>query len=324
MVYDFSPVPGHDEVLGGFASMKVDGVAHDVFVLGTGLLLIPDSDDFGPSIPRLNHLLRSTPLADLVRSHWFIGYGEITRAKIVKNIPIRVELELAGGRQVLLAAGWTTPLLTKQSDKALIELLTTRPMTPSPPSSPPSHPAGPPGEPPRPAGPPGGSAAPAVGLAVGPTAGPTAGPAAGPAAGPLAGQTPVGAGRLYRDGCDINTATVLDAVPNLMVNGVPYDLVILDIGLVLIAEPGPAEHGKDRIARLIRGVPAYAIASWNWMIGYHQVTQARITKNIPLRAELDLYDGRHLDLKEPWTTSVTDDARTTLAQALISVGATSL
>jgi hypothetical protein len=36
-------------------------------------------------------------------------------------------------------------------------------------------------------------------------------------------------------------------------------LVVLDIGLTLIADPGPFEQGRARVTRLVEGTPAYEI-----------------------------------------------------------------
>jgi hypothetical protein len=117
-------------------------------------------------------------------------------------------------------------------------------------------------------------------------------------------------------------AVVLDAMGNVVVNDTEYDLVILDIGLVLIADPGPFHHGQERLARLVQSLPAYEIVGRNRLIRYEQVLDARITKNIPLAGELDLYPDSRLTIREPTLSQpLTDNSRKVLADALRSVGA---
>jgi len=134
---------------------------------------------------------------------------------------------------------------------------------------------------------------------------------------PLSEDAAVQAGRAWSEG-----AMVLDAVGNFVVDDDPYDLVVLDVGLVLIADPGPFEHGKARLTRLVQSMPAYEIVGRNWLVRYEEVVDARIIKGIPLRAEIDLYGGRRLAIREPTATQgLTRDSRSVLVDALRSVGA---
>jgi hypothetical protein len=251
-------------VLGGFANLKVDDVPHDVLILHSGLLLLADQERSGSDIKRLNRLLAEVPVEELVRRYRLIRFEDVAHSRIVKRTPLRIELDLAGGQRLTLAAGWTTPLLTKQSDKILFDLLTELPNTR-----------------------------------------------------PLSEDAAAQAGQAWSEG-----AMVLDALANLVVNDVPYDLVVLDIGLVLIAEPGPFEQGRARLTQLVEGTPAYEIVGRNWLIRYEEVVDARITKGIPLHAEIDLYDGRRLMIDERIVgQDLTGNSRSVLVDALRSVGA---
>lgn len=257
-------MPEQGAVLGGFAGLKVDDVPHDVLILHVGLILLADQERSGSDVKRLNRLLAEVPVDELVRRHRLVRFEDVARARIVKRTPLRIELDLVGGRRMTLAAGWTTPLLTKQSDKVLFDLLTelrdTRPLTED-----------------------------------------------------AAAQ----AGQAWSEG-----AIVLDAVGNYKVNDEVYDLVVLDVGLVLIADPGPVEQGRARLTRLVENTPAYEIVGRNRLVRYEQVIDARITKNIPLHAEIGLYNGPRLAIKESWTgENLTENSRSVLVDALRSVGA---
>ena len=118
-------------------------------------------------------------------------------------------------------------------------------------------------------------------------------------------------------------AVVLDAMSNVKVNGIEYDLVILDIGLVFIADPGGFEHGEKRLAALVETTAPYDIVGRNWLVRYEQVVDARITRTVPVTGELELYDGLRLSLMEGrFIQTLTDDTREVLRAALCSVGAT--
>jgi hypothetical protein len=257
-------VSDQDAVLGGFGNLKVDDVPNDVLILRSGLLLLADQERSGSDIKRLNRLLAEVPVEELVRRHRLVRFEDVARCRIVKRTPLRIELDLVGGQQLTLAAGWATPLLTRQSDKVLFDLLTELPDTR-----------------------------------------------------PLSEQAAVQAGRARSEG-----AVVLDAVGNFIVNDAAYDLVVLDIGLVLIADPGPFEQGRARLTRLVQSTPAYEIVGRNWLVRYEEVVDARITRAVPLRAEIGLYGGRRLAIGEPTATqSLTRDSRSVLVDALRSVGA---
>jgi hypothetical protein len=250
------------DVLGGFANLKVDDVPHDVVVLRSGLLLLTLEER--SDAKRLNRLLAEVPVEELARRHRLVRFADVAHSRIVKRTPMRVELELVSGQRLTLVAGWTTPLLTKQSDRVLFELLTALPDTR-----------------------------------------------------PLSEDAAATAGQAWSEG-----AIVLDAMANVTVDDTPYDLVVLDVGLVLVADPGPFEQGRARLTRMVESVPVYEIVGRNRLIRYEEVVDARITKGIPLRAEIDLYDGRRLAIHERIVSQdLTPAARGVLVDALRSVGA---
>ncbi|MBE1492053.1 M48 family metallopeptidase [Plantactinospora soyae] len=275
--------PPADEVLGGFAHLKVNNVPHDVLVLGSGLILVANPDQSETGKERLTRLIDSMPVAELAQRHQFVPYAEIGRAQILKSIPLRAELTLSDGRQLSLAAGWTTPLLTKESDSVLIRLLGSE----------------------------------SSGRLPGPSAAGGRAPAAGPGGG-----GPGGPARLASGGGGADGARVLDGLANVKVDNAQYDLLILDVGLVLIGDPGPFQHGRERLLTLIRRWPVEEIADRNWLIRYEEIMRARVNRSIPVRAELELGTGHRITITEPWTTqTLTDQGGQVLVHALRSVGA---
>ncbi|MFB9317463.1 hypothetical protein [Cryptosporangium minutisporangium] len=251
-------------VLGGFAALKVDGVPHDVLVLHSGLLLLADQKRSGSDVKRLNGLVAAVGVEELIRQHRFLPFEEVTHSRVHKRTPLRVELDLLGGGTLTLAAGWTTPLLTKDSDRLLCDLLTELPATR-----------------------------------------------------PMPADGAEQAARAWAE-----DAMVLDGVANVTANEVPHDLLVLDIGLVLIADPGPFEVGEARLARLVARMPVYEIVGRYWLVRYEDVVDARIVKTLPLRAELELYDGLRLTIAERMVSqSLTRDGRAVFVDALRSVGA---
>lgn len=120
----------------------------------------------------------------------------------------------------------------------------------------------------------------------------------------------------------VEDAVVLDAAANIKINGVEHDLVLLDVGFVFLAEPGPFDKGRERLTALVSNRPVPEIVGRNWLVRYEQVVDATIAKPVPVTAELELHDGLRLGIKETWTgQTLTDDTREVLIAALCSVGA---
>jgi Zn-dependent protease with chaperone function len=114
-------VSGRDaDVIGGLANIKVDGVEHDVLVLDRGLLLIADPGKASQGEKRLRSLLESTPMAELATQHTFVPYEEITSVTVTREIPLKAELTLHGGRTVALRELYSSELLEKRSRDTLL------------------------------------------------------------------------------------------------------------------------------------------------------------------------------------------------------------
>lgn len=108
------------DVVGGLASVKVDGKKHDVLVLDNGLILVPTpkKDEFGKQ--RLLGLLQSGSVVQLASYHRFLAYEEIAVARVLKQIPVRAELTLHDGRTVSISEAWSGERLAKDSGDLLV------------------------------------------------------------------------------------------------------------------------------------------------------------------------------------------------------------
>lgn len=93
-------------------------------------------------------------------------------------------------------------------------------------------------------------------------------------------------------------SAVVAGIANIKVDGVEHDLVAITEGLVLIAEPGSANHGRVRLEALVEGTAADALALLHWFIPYEEIATTTVTREVPLRAEVRLHDGRTLALQE--------------------------
>ncbi|KQY22966.1 hypothetical protein ASD16_10210 [Cellulomonas sp. Root485] len=111
------------EVLGGLASVKVDGTKHDVLVLDIGMILVPTpkKDEYGKN--RMISLLQSGSVVQLASYHRFLAYEQIATARIAKRTPLQADLTLHDGRTVSLKETWTGETLDKESSLRLLERL---------------------------------------------------------------------------------------------------------------------------------------------------------------------------------------------------------
>ena len=118
-----APTAHGAEVLGGLASVKVDGAKHDVLILDLGLILVPTPkrDEHGKQ--RMLALLASGSVVELASHHRFLAYEEIAWAVITKRIPVHADLTLHDGRTVSLRETWSGEGLSKDSAVQLIQRL---------------------------------------------------------------------------------------------------------------------------------------------------------------------------------------------------------
>jgi Zn-dependent protease with chaperone function len=103
------------DVLGGLADVKVGKDSFDVLILNRGLVLVPSNGKSDEGRRRLLWLVDSAPPVELARRHWFLPFEEIAAAKVLKNVPVRVELTLHNGQTVSLRETWGGEDLSKDS-----------------------------------------------------------------------------------------------------------------------------------------------------------------------------------------------------------------
>ena len=95
-----------------------------------------------------------------------------------------------------------------------------------------------------------------------------------------------------------DNAGVIGAIGNVKIDDVEHDLVILDRGLIMVGGPGKAGDGEERLKGLLESTPVAKLAARHQYLPYEEVVSVSVTKQIPLRAELTLHDGRVVAMKE--------------------------
>lgn len=112
-------------------------------------------------------------------------------------------------------------------------------------------------------------------------------------------------------------AGVIAGVANIKVNGAEHDLLVLDRGLVLIADPGGVDEGAKRMRELLQTVPVAELAANHRFVPYEEVATVSVTREVPVRAQIVLHDGTELSLQESWTGELLEkESRNTLLEVL--------
>ncbi|HEX5597647.1 MAG TPA: M48 family metallopeptidase [Micromonosporaceae bacterium] len=116
-------------------------------------------------------------------------------------------------------------------------------------------------------------------------------------------------------------AGLIAGMANIKADGVEHDLLVLDRGLVLVADPGKIEDGKRRMQELIESAPLAELATQHRFLPFEEIATVTITRQVPLRAELVQHDGNTLALQESWSGELLEkNSRDTLLEILESVG----
>lgn len=110
-------------LIAGLANVKVDGVEHDLLVLNRGLILVGNPGKADKGNKRLQELVSSAPVAEIAAQHQFLPFEEVVSATVQKEVPLRAELVLHGGRRVALREAWSSELLEKESRDTLLKVL---------------------------------------------------------------------------------------------------------------------------------------------------------------------------------------------------------
>jgi hypothetical protein len=127
------------------------------------------------------------------------------------------------------------------------------------------------------------------------------------------------AGKVVQRRADATGARLLAALANIKVDGVDHDLLMLNRGLILVSNPGKADKGTKRLRELVDSAPIAELASRHQFMPFEEVATATVSKQVPLKAELVLHDGRRVALQEAWSSELLEKhSRDTLLKALKS------
>ncbi|GLZ80050.1 hypothetical protein Afil01_48570 [Actinorhabdospora filicis] len=109
------------------------------------------------------------------------------------------------------------------------------------------------------------------------------------------------------------------AVANVQVNGVHYDALLTDEGVLFLPCPSSTDDGEERLARLVshpQGVRALMTWPNAWWLPYEEVAGAEIRKAVPVRAVLRLHSGADVEIAESWTGDALGDSEKALRAML--------
>lgn len=93
-------------------------------------------------------------------------------------------------------------------------------------------------------------------------------------------------------------ADLIGALANIKIDGREHDVYVLDNGLVLVPDPGKSHEGEKRLKQVLGATPIAELASHNPYLPYEEITSVEVTKRVPLKATLTLYDGRTVQVQE--------------------------
>ncbi|MET7667068.1 M48 family metallopeptidase [Micromonospora luteifusca] len=93
-------------------------------------------------------------------------------------------------------------------------------------------------------------------------------------------------------------ADLIGALANIKIDGREHDVLILDRGLVFIVDPGKASQGEKRLQALVGSVPIAELAARHTFLPYEEIVSVNVIREVPLKAELTLHDGRVVALQE--------------------------
>ncbi|GAA4933809.1 M48 family metallopeptidase [Actinoplanes utahensis] len=113
---------------------------------------------------------------------------------------------------------------------------------------------------------------------------------------------------------------VIGALANLRVDDQESDLILLDRGFVVLPAPKGTDEGEKRLKELLSNNDPAVLAQHYRFLPYEEVTGARITKNVPIQAEIDLHGGVTVHLKGRWTGEALGKSQDTLEAVLKSLG----
>jgi Zn-dependent protease with chaperone function len=109
---------------------------------------------------------------------------------------------------------------------------------------------------------------------------------------------------------------VIGAMANVRVDDQETDLILLDRGFLFVPAPKGGNEGEKRLKNLLSNNDPATLAHHYRFVPYEEVTGARITKAVPINAELDLHGGTTVSIKERWSGEQLGKSRDTLEEVL--------
>jgi Zn-dependent protease with chaperone function len=116
-------------------------------------------------------------------------------------------------------------------------------------------------------------------------------------------------------------ATIVGGVGGMRVNGKPYDVLVLDSGLILV--PGKrTSGGKGRlvsVAQLAQSIPVEELSRRYHFLAYEDVAAVTRTKKVPMHLQVRLHDGQTMGINQTLSGDLlTKDSLQLLANGLYS------
>lgn len=108
----------------------------------------------------------------------------------------------------------------------------------------------------------------------------------------------VAAVSLVQQRANARDSELVGGIANVKVDGTPYDLLLLNNGLVMVGNPGRANKGEERLRELACSAPVEHLANSNTFLPYEEIAAATIQRNVPAKAQLTLHDGRTMLVQE--------------------------
>ena len=87
-------------------------------------------------------------------------------------------------------------------------------------------------------------------------------------------------------------------------DGRPHDVVLLDLGLILVPCPKKKDGGKARIEDLLSSGSVVELAERHRFPASQDVRSTTIHKRTPVKLDLTLHSGQAASYKESWTSEV--------------------
>ncbi len=94
---------------------------------------------------------------------------------------------------------------------------------------------------------------------------------------------------------------VIAGLANVKFGGLEVDLYVLDNGVIAVRTTEDSTEGRKRMLTLMESTSPQELAKAHPFLAFENLKKVTITKEIPLRATLELHNGKTFDLKESWT-----------------------